>query len=164
MILLLDRIGRKLAQGFCWIGGIALLLLTILACTNMLLRPLGSPLAGAYELIGFLGALVVAFPLGYAQLSRSHISVDILTSRYPRRTRQAVLRVNSLVCAIFFVLVAWQSGRYATAVWKRGETSETLRMIYHPFVYAVAICCLLLAFLLLLDFLKILLLPKETDR
>ena len=36
-----------------------------------------------------------------------------------------------------------------------GETSETLRIIYYPFVYAVALCCLLLAFVLLIDFLKL---------
>jgi hypothetical protein len=55
---------------------------------------------------------------------------------------------------VFFVLVAWQSGVYATAIWKRGETSETLRIVYHPFVYIVALCCLLLAFVLFIDFLK----------
>lgn len=164
MISILDRVAGKVAQGFCWLGGVALIALTVLACINMMLRPLGSPLAGAYELIGFLGALVVAFPLGYAQLARSHISVDILASRYANRTRRLLHGINSFVCSLFFLLVGWQSARYATTVWKRGETSETLRMIYHPFVYAVALCCLLLAFLLLIDSLKTFLAAKETDR
>jgi TRAP-type C4-dicarboxylate transport system permease small subunit len=55
---------------------------------------------------------------------------------------------------IFFALVAWQVFVYATTIWERGETSETLRIIYHPFIYAVAFCCALLAFVLLIDFLK----------
>jgi TRAP-type C4-dicarboxylate transport system permease small subunit len=164
MILFLDRMSRRLAQWFGWIGGIALIALTALACFNMLMRPLGKPLAGAYELIGFLGALVVAFSLGYAQLTRSHISVDILTARYSKRKRQIVHGINSFLCTIFFLLVAWQSARYATTVWKRGEMSETLRMVYHPFVYMVALCCLLLAFILLIDFLKTVLSPTAEDR
>ncbi len=126
----------------------------------MLLRPLGSPLKGAYELVGFFGALVVALPLGYAQITRSHISVDILATRYSKRVKRMMNAISSFVCMIFFVLVAWQSAVYATTIWKRGETSETLRIIYYPFVYVVAICCLLLVFVLMIDFLKSLLSEK----
>jgi hypothetical protein len=57
--------------------------------------------------------------------------------------------------------VAWQVAVFATAIWKRGETSETLRIIFHPFVYLVAICCALLAFVLFIDFLKSLVSERE---
>jgi TRAP-type C4-dicarboxylate transport system permease small subunit len=154
MILILERISHKLSKWFSWIGGVALLSLTGIACANMLMRPMGTPMTGAYELVGFFGALVVALPLGYAQITRSHISVDILATRYSKRMKRMMNIVNSFLCAIFFILVAWQSLIYASTIWKRGETSETLRIIYYPFVYAVALCCLLLAFVLLVDFLK----------
>ncbi|MEW6376946.1 MAG: TRAP transporter small permease [Thermodesulfobacteriota bacterium] len=156
----LDKISGVLNKWFTWMGGISLLTLTGIACVNMLLRPMGSPLTGAYELVGFFGALVVALPLGYAQITRSHISVDILATRYSKRVKRMMNAISSFVCMIFFVLVAWQSAIYATTIWKRSETSETLRIIYYPFVYVVAICCLLLAFTLLIDFLKSLLSEK----
>jgi len=154
MIPLLDKISKELSKWFCWIGGLALLSMTGVACLNMLLRPLGTPLTGAYELVGFFGALVVELSLGYAQISRSHISVDILATRYSKRTQRIMNIISSFFCLIFFILVAWQSALYASAIWKRGETSETLRIIYHPFVYVVALCCLLLSLVLLVDFLK----------
>lgn len=69
--------------------------------------------------------------------------------------------VSSFLCTIFFILVGWQTAKYATLIWKRGETSETLRIIYHPFVYVVSICCFLLALVLLIDFLKSLGLTKR---
>lgn len=141
-----------------------LLALTGIACANMLMRPMGAPITGAYELIGFFGALVVAMPLGYSQISRSHISVDILAMRYSKRAKRITNRLSSIICMIFFVLVAWQSANYATTIWKRGETSETLRIIYYPFVYVVAICALLLALSLLIDFLKTIFPPKEKER
>jgi len=47
----LQRLSQDLSKWFCWIGGIALLLLTGIACVNMLMRSLGAPLTGAYELI-----------------------------------------------------------------------------------------------------------------
>jgi TRAP-type C4-dicarboxylate transport system permease small subunit len=154
MIPILERISHELSKWFSWIGGVALLSLTGIACANMLMRPLGTPITGAYELVGFFGALVVALPLGYAQITRSHISVDILSTRYSKRTQRIMNLISSFLCVIFFILVAWQSAIYASTIWKRGETSETLRIIYHPFVYVVALCCLLLALVLLVDFLK----------
>jgi TRAP-type C4-dicarboxylate transport system permease small subunit len=160
LISALVKISNVLNKWFIWLGGVALLSLTGIACANMLLRPLGSPLKGAYELVGFFGALVVALPLGYAQITRSHISVDILATRYSKRVKRMMNAISSFVCMIFFVLVAWQSAVYATTIWKRGETSETLRIIYYPFVYVVAICCLLLVFVLMIDFLKSLLSEK----
>lgn len=163
MITGLDKFSNDLNKWFNWFGGVALVGLTGIACVNMLMRILGSPFKGAYELVGFFGALVVALPLGYAQINRANISVDILTRYYSVRTKRYVNAFNSLVCTALFVLVAWQSWVYATAIWKRGETSETLRIIYHPFVYAVALCCLLLAFVLMLDFLKSLR-PQQGER
>jgi len=160
MISILERVSHRLSKWFSWIGGVALLSLTGIACANMLMRPTGTPITGAYELVGFFGALVVALPLGYAQISRSHISVDILAVRYSKKTIQIMNAISSFSCMIFFILVAWQTADYATTVWRRGETSETLRIIYHPFVYIVALCCLLLAFVLLINFLKSLLLMR----
>lgn len=154
MISFLQRLSHGLSKWFCWIGGIALLTLTGIACINMVMRPLGTPLTGAYELVGFFGALSVALPLGFTQIFRTHISVDILASRYSKKTSQIMNAISSLLCFIFFILVGWQTAKYATLIWRRGETSETLRIIYHPFVYIVAVCCFLLAFILLIDFLN----------
>jgi TRAP-type C4-dicarboxylate transport system permease small subunit len=150
----LEKISRLLNKWSIWIGGAALLLMIGIACANMLMRPLGAPLKGAYELVGFFGALTVAFALGHAQITGSHIAVDILATRYSKRTQRIMNAISSFLCMIFFVLVAWQTAVFATTIWKRGETSETLRIIYHPFVYLVAICCALLAFVLFIDFLK----------
>lgn len=154
MLAVLDRVSTLLSRWFSWIGGIALVALTGIACANMLMRPLGTPITGAYELVGFFGALVVALSLGYAQITRSHISVDILAARYSKKTIRVMNVISSLISTLFFVLVGWQTAVYASTIWKRGETSETLRMVYHPFVYVVALCCLLLALVLFVDFLK----------
>ncbi len=154
---------NELSKWFAWIGGAALLSLTGIACANMLMRAMGAPITGAYELVGFFGALVVALPLGYTQITRSHISVDILSTRYSKRTQRMMNIISSFLCTIFFILVAWQSAIYASTIWKRGETSETLRIVYHPFVYVVALCCLLLALVLLLDFLKTVGLLRKGD-
>lgn len=164
MIFTWDKWSNRLSLWFNWLGAVALASLTMIACVNMLMRILGSPFKGAYELVGFFGALVVALPLGYSQINRAHIAVDILGRHYSNKAKRFINAFNDLVCMSLFVLVAWQSSVYATAIWKRGETSETLRIIYYPFVYLVALCCLLLAFVLCINFLKALFPQKEKLR
>jgi len=158
----LEKISRVLNKWFIWVGGIALLTMIGIACANMALRPLGIPLKGSYELVGFLGALTVALALGYAQITGSHIAVDVLATRYSKRTLRIMNGISSLLGMIFFILVAWQTAVFATTIWKRGETSETLRIVYHPFIYLLALCCLLLAFVLFINFLRSLA-PKKGE-
>jgi len=152
----LEKISNLLNKWFIWIGGAALLIMMGISCANMFLRPFGVPLKGAYELAGFLGALTIALPLGYAQITRAHISVDILASQFSKRTQKIMNTISSFLSMIFFALVAWQVFVFATTIWKRSETSETLRIIYYPFVYTVAFCCALLALVLFIDFVKLL--------
>ncbi len=160
----LEKIVNFISRSFLWIGGASLFLMIGIACINMLLRPLGSPLKGAYELAGFLGALTVAFALGYSQITRAHIAVDILATRYSKRTSRLMNSISSLLSMFFFVLVAWQVFSFSLEISKRGETSETLRIIYHPFVYAVSICCSVLAFVLFIDFWKSLSVEKREPK
>lgn len=154
MIAALEKISNRLNRWFLWVGGAALLIMLGISCANMFLRPFGIPLKGAYELAGFLGALTIALPLGYAQITRSHIAVDILATKLSKQSQRMMQGISSFCSMIFFSLAAWQVFVYATTIWERGETSETLRIIYHPFIYAVAFSCALLAFVLLIDFLK----------
>ena len=164
MIQALEKISNHLNKWFIWIGGAALVIMMGISCANMFLRPFGVPLKGAYELAGFLGALTIALPLGYAQITRAHISVDILASQFSKRTQKVMDAISSFLSMIFFVLVAWQVFVFATTIWKRSETSETLRIIYYPFIYVVAFCCALLALVLLIDFFKLLAPRKEGNR
>ena len=64
---------------------------------------------------------------------------------------------------VFFCLVAWQIAKYAGILKSTGEVTETLRIIYYPFTYGVAVGCGLLALVFLNDFLKSLIPGKEGD-
>ena len=50
-----------------------------------------------------------------------------------------------MLCLLFFGLVAWQLLKKAEILRHSGEVTETLRIIYYPFMYVVAVGCVLLA-------------------
>ncbi|MGB9616372.1 MAG: TRAP transporter small permease [Desulfomonilaceae bacterium] len=156
----LRRLSETLSEVFTAIGGVSLVLMMSIACVNMFLRLWGTPLSPAYELVSYLGAITVALPLGYAQLKKSHISVDILATRFPAATRKATSLISLSLSTVLFGLATWKVAQHATNLMRTGELSETTRMPFYPFTYAVAVSCGLLTLCLLVDLLNVLM-PSE---
>jgi TRAP-type C4-dicarboxylate transport system permease small subunit len=111
--------------------------------------------------MGFTGAMLAAFALAHTQMKKGHIAVDVLVNVFPSKVRWVLSVVNNAICFIFFILAGWQLVIKANTLRTTGELTETLRIIYYPFTYAVALGCLALAMILLTDFLKQLIPPKE---
>ena len=132
-------------------GGAFLVGMILLTCANIFIRQFYIPIRGTFELMGYAGAVVTAFALGYTQLTRGHICVDVLVNTYPRPLKRFIGLVNHGVCASFFFVAAWQVVKKAMILKAVGELSETLRIVYYPFTLAVAFGCFVLALALLTD-------------
>ena len=147
----LYKINRMLliAAGICLIAMIAL------TSANIVLRLLWVPVRGTYELMGFFGALVTSFALGYTQLQKGHIAVDILINSFPRRTKRILEAINGIAIMVFFSVMAWQISRKAWVLHTTGEVTETLRIIYYPFTYGVALGCGFLAMVFLWELVRV---------
>ena len=143
------------------VAGIAMVGLMLLASGNVILRMFGMPFAGTYELVGFLGALVIAFALGETQRRKDNVVVDIVSSGYRPVAARLTDAMQYLVTITFFSIVAWRVFAYAGKVRETGELSETLKIIYHPVIYAVAFGFAMLALNLLVDLAACLAAPKE---
>ncbi|HME44990.1 MAG TPA: TRAP transporter small permease [Syntrophorhabdales bacterium] len=142
-------------------GGIAVLALMTLATGNVVLRIFHFPFRGAYEIVSFLGAIVIAFALGYTQRRKDHIIVEILAERYPKKLQRVVDTLAYLVITIFFAVVSWQIFVWAMKIYVSHEVSETLKVMYHPFVFAVALAFAIISLTALVDFLKNIFAPGE---
>lgn len=136
-------------------SGISVLILTCIAAGNMLLRIIYVPINGSYELIGFFGAVAVGFALGYTQIRKDHIIVTIFTNYYPKKIGPFLDGINYMINTFFFSLVAWQTFKWGIKIQKTGELSETLKIVFHPFIYCLAIGFVALSFTLFIDFLKL---------
>ncbi len=151
----LEKVQTFLNRILLILGSLAVLALMSLATLNVVLRwPFGIPYRGTYEVVGFLGAIVIAFALGYTQKRKDHIVVDILSEKFPKRVNQLLDGVSYLVTMIFFAIVSWQVFAWGVKIRNSGEVSETLKIIYHPVIFAVASGFAAFSFTLFIDFLK----------
>jgi len=163
-MVILEKLSIVLNQVLLWIAGLFLVAMITITGANIVLRQFGLPIRGTFELMGYFGAVVTAMALGYTQVKRGHIAVDIVVLRFSERIQTALHGVNHLICAVFFVMVTWQVFKYATTLRETGEVTETLQIIYYPFTYAVALGCLILAFTFLVEFLKIILVDRGSSQ
>jgi TRAP-type C4-dicarboxylate transport system permease small subunit len=163
MVGYLEKVSILLHRLFLLVGGIALAGMIFLTCANIFLRAIWAPVKGTYELMGFFGAIVTAFALGYTQVKRGHVGIDLVVNQFSPRTRKILNGINYFICMIFFALASWQIAKWATTLWETGEITETLRIIYFPFTYGVALGCAVLSLVLLTDLLKLFVQDKDAN-
>lgn len=156
----LEKISHILNHIMIILAGIFLAAMILMTCMNIFSRLFWSPIRGTYELMGYFGAMVTAFALGYTQLKKAHIAVDVLVGQFSQKTQLIMQGFNCLVCTVFFSIAGWQINKLARTLWQTGEVTETLRIIYYPFTYGVALGCCLLALVMLVEFLKLVLTHK----
>jgi TRAP-type C4-dicarboxylate transport system permease small subunit len=152
----LEKVNVFLNKILMVLGSVAVLLLMAIATTNAFLRVpfIKSTWRGAYETVGFLGAIVIAFALGYTQKRKDHIVVDILTEKFPKKVNRVLDGVNYFITMIFFAIISWQVFVWGMKISKSGEVSETLKIVFHPFIYSVSLGFAVFSLTLILDFLK----------
>jgi TRAP-type C4-dicarboxylate transport system permease small subunit len=121
------------------LAGICLVLMMALACSNMVMRSLGHPIKGTFELMGFFGAMVAALSLVGTQASGGHIVITIFQKRFPKPVRIVLDMVTSVLSLVFFGLMAWQTWVLALGIREFEELSETLQIIYYPFILVVCL-------------------------
>jgi len=98
---ILEKINRLMNHGFIFVAGTFMVAMILITCANIFSRILWVPIKGTFELMGFFGAVVTAFALGYTQAKKAHISVDILVNRFPNRVQQFINGINYVICLIF---------------------------------------------------------------
>jgi TRAP-type C4-dicarboxylate transport system permease small subunit len=150
----LSKYLARTGRGFNLLACAVVIIMMLLSTADVLLRLWGRPIPGTYELVGFLGTLVVAFALAFTSMEKGHIAVEILVERLPQRAQLAIDAFGNLMGMLLFGLIAYQAFIYALDIRKSGEVSLTLQLPPYPFILGIAAGCALLALLLMVDFAK----------
>lgn len=137
-----------------WIAAAAVIFMMMTTMADVVLRLFRHPIPGAYELVGFTGAVVIAFSLPYTSIQKGHIAVEFLVQRLPWLARVIVNIINAAVSLMLFGIIAWQCARYGHNLKMTGEVSATLQMPTYPILYGISLGCVLLCVVLLMDLLR----------
>jgi TRAP-type C4-dicarboxylate transport system permease small subunit len=138
------------------VAGVALVMIMALTVTDVILRSLGSPIVGTFELVALCGAVVIGFSIPFNSWVRGHIYVDFFVMKFPQGVRKVVHTVTRLMGLGLFGLMAWNLLKMGLDLHRSGEVSATLHVPFYPIVYGVGIACFLQSLVLFCDIVKVL--------
>jgi TRAP-type C4-dicarboxylate transport system permease small subunit len=143
----IDMMGR----GFNIVACLAVILMMLLTCADVIMRIFGRPITGTYEMIGYLGIVTVAFALAYTSIKKGHVAVELLANKLPKRMQFFIGGITSLLSTGLFSLIAWQCALYGKDLKISGEVSMTLGIPTYPFAYGMALGSAMLCLVLIVE-------------
>lgn len=128
------HITKYLNGVMAWVAGIALLSMIALIVFNAIKRLFSDPFSGTVEVVGWLAAITATFSLGYAQLHKAHVYIDLLFEKFPAMLQKIVYTIMVAGSIIFFTLVVLYLFQYGLTMKQNGTLSETLQLLFYPFI------------------------------
>ena len=136
------------------IGAGLLVILALLTVADVVLRRFfNSPIPGTAELTELGLGIIVFLALALCALQDSHVVVDVVVSRFPKRAQASIGAVMDFCSAWLLGLMSWQLFLYAMRVRDMGQTSTILGIESYPFVLIAILGSALLTLLFFVQFL-----------
>jgi TRAP-type C4-dicarboxylate transport system permease small subunit len=133
---------RRITRGGSIAGGIFLTMGMLLLVGNILGRFVHFILPGSYELFEMTMTIPIAFALVYAALHSTHVTVDLIVSRFPPKLGAATEIFANLMSLAIWTLIAYAAIQLANENrWR--EVSEILGIPYLPFRIVWILCLIL---------------------
>lgn len=140
---------ERVSQALQWVAGFALVGIMLITILDVVLRYLGKPIPGTYELVGFGGGIAIGLALPLTSWKRGHIYVDTFLTPLSARVRAAVNVTTRLAGFALFLLLGWNLVQLGLKLRSAHEVSPTLELPFYPVVFGIAIGCFAVAIVLL---------------
>ena len=130
---------------------ILITLMMFVTVIDVVARYTYKPLPGVFEMTRYCLAVIVFTSMGYSQIHKVHIALDLVTKRLPLVVQRILDIILYLLAASVFSVACWQMLVYGKRLFDSGLITTVVRAPVYPFIYAAAIGVLFFALALLLD-------------
>ena len=126
-----------------------MMLLMLLTVADVTLRKFLEPIEGAQD-ISEAGLIVVVFlSIAYSGWTGGHIAVDLIGAAIKGRALDILDVVVRGFCALFFLVVAWQSAEQGLDALEFGDGFNVLAIPHYPFYFIISFGSLVFSAVLL---------------
>jgi TRAP-type transport system small permease protein len=114
------------------------------------------PMEGSFELGGILLVTAGTWGMGYCQLQKSNIRIDVITSRFPKRIQAGADIFAYIFCIAATGVTTWRTSvmTHEYMVATLGNLTSTLRIPYWPFMLTLSMGFAWLTVIFIYDLIK----------
>jgi TRAP-type C4-dicarboxylate transport system permease small subunit len=146
---------QKLCRSLLLISGLTLAFMLLFTLTDVVMRAFGKPIVGDFEVISFLGAVVVGFAIPYTTLLKAHVMVDFLIEKLPKNVSDGMQVATRVMGIALFLWISWNFVDMSLDLIRSKEVTPVFRLPYYPITFGLAFCCLVQCFTLFSQIMKI---------
>ncbi len=151
----IERFNRRLSGWFEWLAFLALLVMMVITCVDVVgAKVFRWRVLGALDTVMLTQTVAIAFGAGMALILGRHIQVEFFVRLLPPRLRAVVNSVILLLGLGLFMVIVWRLSALGYVLQTSGDYSATIHIPYYPFVYGIALACVPVCLVFLLEFLK----------
>jgi TRAP-type transport system small permease protein len=109
------------------VAALAVGVMILLTCADVVGRRLGHPLNGTYELVEVFGAIAMVSALPYTTACKAHVAIDFLPHKLSSRGRMILGTFVALVCIAIYAVLTWGLVQYGFELKANSQGTVTLR-------------------------------------
>lgn len=110
--------------------------------------PVGTESVYLFQIIAIAGAIA------YGQIDGRHIRVELFIDRFPKKGRAFFHGLAALLSLTLFVILAWKAYQYGITLRAANEVTMVSRTPLYPFAFWLALCCVPMCLVLVVELLK----------
>lgn len=152
---MIERAIAKLSSAMAALAGVALLAMLAVTVVNMVMRVVATPYFGTVDVVSLLAVLVNGFALAEAQRHKSHVAIELVTSRLAMRVQLVIAVVTTVLSMAIFTVAAWRLVVYAQNLSAARARTDSIGLSYWPVAMLLALGVTVLVLVLLRDLLLI---------
>jgi TRAP-type C4-dicarboxylate transport system permease small subunit len=150
-----EKFNRLLSNGCEWLGLAALLLMMTVTCIDVVGSKLfHRPLLGSIDMVQLSQIVAISFAAGIAQILGRHVQVEFVYNLFSRRAQAVIDSIWPVLSLGLFIVVIWRLWVLGNSFKTTGEYTATAYIPLYPFAYALALACIPVCLVLILEFFK----------
>lgn len=148
---LLKKIIFTINEHMLKVAMLLIVLMMLVTVADVIGRLIYKPIPGTFELTRLALAVIVFASLGYSQIHKVHIAINIFVSRMPMIIQNVIEVFNTVLSIATFSVVFWQMLKYAERLAGVNQVTAVLRAHIHPWVIVSAVGVLFFCLVLIWD-------------
>jgi TRAP-type C4-dicarboxylate transport system permease small subunit len=142
----------RVAQG---LAGTALLMMFLLTLIEVLGRTVSVSITGAWEIISFLGGIIIGLAVPQTSQKNGHVNVDFVLVKMPKMLRNVTNVFTRALALAFFTLLVWGLFSVGIDYVASGEAGQSLKIPHYLMAFALSGAFLIQAVQFVFDIIRI---------
>lgn len=133
---------RKMCGMLLLIAGVTLAFMLAFTLLDVGMRAFGKPIVGDYEVISFLGAVVIGFSIPYTSLLKGHVAVDFVLEMVSKNTGNTIRLATRVLSIVLFLWMGWNFVLMSLDLIKSNEVTPVFKVPFYPISLGLAFTCI----------------------